>query len=243
MKPLPATLFFLSFCYILGQQALVAQVERLEKPLAEQLEASPAKPYFKTNKQNRFLVGPRVGLNIAHYIGSEKSSTPVAGVAAGVFFNTRFFNDFDLVTEVLYGQKGAEVTNATTRYRDELHYLEFNLLPTLYFNPMGSTLRPKAYAGPSLAAAVYGRRTEVLDADGSRTSRQLSIGTGENADWKPYDLGLIVGGGMDYVIGKRLILTTDLRYTLGIPRIFAGNPQPAINNGVLTLSIGIGFMR
>jgi hypothetical protein len=110
-----------------------------------------------------------------------------------------------------------------------LSYLEIPVLAKLQIPSQGS-IKPNIFAGPAIG----------LKLSGSVKAKYAGETETENIeDLKGMDLGLVIGGGVDYLMGNK-ILTVDLRYTLGLGTISDYEGED-VKNGVFSILFGILF--
>jgi hypothetical protein len=166
-----------------------------------------------------FNVGIEAGANFSNFIGSGVSSISSAngsklGLVGGGFICLNFGNSFALRPEVLYAQKGNQVTGTSTT--TQLDYIE---IPVLLKLSLGTpVVNPGILIGPAFAWNVIAK-----DATGGNIP---NISTS--------DVGLVVGLEVD--IDKFLV---SGRYELGFNNV-AQNVN--VQNGTITLLAGYSFM-
>lgn len=156
--------------------------------------------------------GIKVGLNFSSFEGKDaRISDSKAGIVGGAFATYLFNDNLGVQLEALYAMKGAvQETSFLDSGEVTVSYLEFPLLGRIvfpikgkksdkpsYFNT-GMGVRPGFYVGPAISFCLT-KNLEVL-----RTSLPA----------KSIDLGIVIGGGFDFEVGKGMI-TFDARYTIG----------------------------
>lgn len=163
-------------------------------------------------------------------------------LVAGAFGTFRFSPHLGFQPEVLYSQKGAqgdvideELGNTVVTLK--IDYLEVPLLLRGEF-PGGSRIRPFLLAGPAFAfkmgCKVEGKNSGAsisIDCD------QLSEESNGEAGFKSFDVGAMVGGGLDFALGRET-LSLGARYTHGLVSIAKGS---STNNRVISIVLGLGF--
>ena len=186
--------------------------------------------------------GVKIGLNSAKLHGDDVEDfedmlgagfDSKLGFCFGGFVTFSLHEMFAIQPEVLYTMKGAKmeesVMGETLYVWVNLNYLEIPVLAKLQIPTQGN-IKPSIFVGPALgikvsakAKAEYAGETEEEDIE----------------DMKSTDLGLVIGGGVDFGLGKGMI-TVDLRYTLGLATISEWEDED-VKNGVFSLMIGYSF--
>jgi hypothetical protein len=69
---------------------------------------------------------------------------------------------------------------------------------------------------------------------------EWGAGEGDVEDINDLDFGIILGGGIDYPLGKG-ILSVDLRYDLGLTKIYAPVYNNSIKNRVFSIFLSYGI--
>ena len=172
-----------------------------------------------TASAQNFNLGLEAGANFSNFLGSDVSTIDGAndsklGLVGGGFLSLNFGNSFAIRPEVLYEQKGNQVSGTSTS--TQLDYIEIPLLLKL---SLGSPMfNPGILFGPSFAWNVIAK-----DASGANITNISSS-----------DVGLV--GGVEVDIDKFLV---SGRYELGLDNV-AQNVN--IQNGTLTFLVGYSFM-
>jgi len=166
-----------------------------------------------------FSLGLEAGANFSNFLGADVSTISGAndsklGLVGGGFLSLNFGNSFAIRPEVLYEQKGNQISGTSTS--TQLDYIE---IPVLLKLSLGSpVVNPGILFGPSFAWNVVAK-----DASGGNIP---NIATS--------DVGLVAGVEVD--IDKFLV---SGRYELGLDNV-AQNVN--IQNGTLTFLVGFSFM-
>ena len=173
---------------------------------------------FGQASAQKFNLGVEAGANFSNFIGSAAPTGSLnaskLGLVGGGFLSLNFGNSFAIRPEVLYEQKGNQITGTSTS--TELDYIE---IPVLLKLSLGTPVfNPGIILGPSFAWNLVAK-----DASGANIS---NISTS--------DIGLVMGIQVD--IDKFLI---SGRYELGFDNV-AQNVN--VQNGVLTFLAGYSFM-
>jgi hypothetical protein len=142
-------------------------------------------------------VGMKLGYNSSRFTGADlpgKGVDSQSGLALGGYVTYEFTETFSLQQEVLFTLKGSKVNTIGNVWLSNIFlYVEMPLLGKATFFPE-NRLRPNVYAGPAVAALIGAFNN-----------------TGLLEDIRSYDLGFVVGGGVE--IWK---LSLDLRLTRGL---------------------------
>jgi len=142
-------------------------------------------------------LGAKLGYSSSQFVGADipgKGVSSQPGLTLGGYVSYEFNGTFSLQQEVLFTFKGSKINTIGDVWLSNIFlYLELPLLAkaTLLTE---SELRPNIYAGPALAVLIGAFND-----------------TGFLEDIRSYDVGLVIGGGVD--IWK---LSLDLRLTQGL---------------------------
>ncbi len=190
--------------------------------------------------QQRFSAGPRIGVNLSKYAGSNVApNNAIAGLAAGGFIMYSSLNHFGISADLLYSQKGAKYINLGTpqapfNVTQRVNYLEIPIA-LRYFLTRSGDFRPNVFVGPALGFKLNASQ----QVEGSSTKTNITDGV------KPVDLGLMAGVQLNFKgLAPRQRFLIDARYTYGLSGIDAASTLPVLRNGhnsVFTLALGYGF--
>lgn len=164
-----------------------------------------------------FNLGLEAGANFSNFIGSDVTSGSLnaakLGFVGGAFLCLNFGNSFGIRPELLYEQKGNQISGTSTT--TELDYIE---IPVLLKVSLGTPMvNPGILLGPTFSFNT------VAQVAGGNVS-------GVNSS----DIGLM--GGAEIDIDK---FQVSGRYELGLTNITNG---VNIQNGTITLLVGYSFM-
>ena len=197
-------------------------------------------------------VGPKAGINLST-LTNLQDVKPKVGLTAGGFLVYSFIENFGVGLDALYSKEGAkyvyEMGDGTDmvkyKYKADLNYLRLNVPLTYFFCKKENSLRPKIYAGPSLAFLLSAKgKSEVI------SSNDNSVVTAEGTttvtkDYKGTDFGAIAGAGFNYKLAEATWLNFDASYHIGstdIPKDPAEGADPVHNTGfAFTVGVGFGF--
>jgi Outer membrane protein beta-barrel domain len=175
------------------------------------------------------------------------------GVSLGAFLNVPGTDVFSIQPEMHYVMKGSkqDLEFAATvdpgglnipltvpgELQWQLNYIEIPILMKLTIPTQGS-ISPCLLAGPALAF---------------RTSSKVklrAVGIEESEDIKDLikstDLGLVLGGGVDFRMSPTTVLNVDARYNLGMSDLLDVPPivslfTPDLTNSAFGLRVAIGY--
>lgn len=165
---------------------------------------------------NRFSIGPRVGVNITNHTGVQSNSTQnlVVGVTSTYSINEKT----GITIDGLYSRRGYDLgsTNKLT------NYLEIPVLYTSFFGSLGEPFRPKIYAGfaPSFLLSATSNNNDI--------STQFNTTT----------LDVIGGIGFNYRLANRVWLNADLRAVLGLMEV---EKNSNYKNRTIQFSAGVAY--
>lgn len=199
---------------------------------------SSAQDSTNTKEKYPTKYGIKGGINFAdlHTKSNDKSKVLV-GFNIGGFAKLPIYKMVAIQPEIYYTTKGADVTydnliaQGTARFT--LNYVEIPLLLIVNINENFNV-----YAGPYASALVSGKvknksNTVLFDYEHNI----------KREDYSDYDLGIIVGGGIDIDrigIGVRYCYGTK---TVGKQKDFAGSLEtfPDSKNGVLNFYVSVAL--
>lgn len=181
--------------------------------------------------------GVFAGINFAHLSDADGLEARTA-LLAGAFGTFRLSPNFGLQPELVISQKGAkaESGDADGIGTIKMDYLEIPLLARIEFPNPGGGVRPFLLMGPSLAfqvgckiAGESGGVSASVDCDSELLSEFL--------DFKSFDVGATVGGGLDFPVGART-LSLGVRYDHGLSSVVEESDS---KNRAVSITVGIGF--
>jgi Outer membrane protein beta-barrel domain len=181
----------------------------------------------RAGKSQNLSFGPMVGLNITTLKGINNSSSK-AGLLAGGFFNYSSKNWFGVGIQVLYNEMGAKLSNSTEAIN--LNYLQVPILATYYFkgkNNVGA-IRPKLFVGPHLNIL-----SSVKNIDGNNLNPM-------DLYYSNTEMGITIGGGINYSFAKKIWLNVDFRYGIGLTNAWKNDNNKITNSG-FGITAGVSF--
>lgn len=151
------------------------------------------------------------------------------GLIGGAFVVLPVSGAFGVQIEGLYSQKGATIEEDGGEGRIELDYIEIPVLARFSSAPGANATSFHVFAGPSFGFNIRARTEAELD--GESESQDISD------DVKGFDLGLVVGAGVE--LGRVVI---DGRYTWGFTNINEDlQDDVKVHNRAFAIMAGIRF--
>jgi len=181
--------------------------------------------------QRTTSIGLRGGLNLSNVTGKNITDVKMRRATNfGAFITHSVREHWGVTGEINYSGKGfisKPQTGEKTTYPAE--YLEVPVYGTFYFFGSDAKYRPKVFAGPSVAYLL------------SSTGRMK---------YNRFDVGAVVGAGVNREFGNDNWLYVDVRYTMGFTNIYKDGQEavPAFGvsstnawNRVMSVNVGVSF--
>jgi hypothetical protein len=163
-------------------------------------------------------------------------SSPALGI--GLVYSRN--DHFGIGAQLLVSHEGYETEYRMPHgNREEVEinpvYLRLPIQFTYFFGNYGDRIRPKIYAGPSIAVKVdevhHTTSSNVPFTEGNFTSGNI---------FDAFDAGLTAGVGANFRIGKLMWLNTDLGYYHGLVDVLDNDAASNFNaNRNLRLNVGL----
>ena len=191
--------------------------------------------------QQRFSVGPRVGLNLSNYWGDADYMKFTPGLSAGAFVMYSSLNHFGISADFLYSQRGTSYNDNQKKFIQRVNYLEIPVVAR-YFLTLSGNFRPNIFVGPSLGIKLNAKRLK-----GDYLQGTGAVLNGENSeDFNNLDLGATGGFQLNWGTGNRQHFLIDARYTLGLSDVQTNLPnvwnrRSSLQNSTFTLALGYSF--
>ena len=163
------------------------------------------------------------------------------GFDGGAFFDVEFSPGYSIQAEFLYAMKGLKLDlMGMGEFEWKLDYIEIPILLKRKLITEGD-VRPVFFAGPAIG---------ILS---SANQKVEFMGEEEEVDIKDVftstDIGLVVGAGLDWMVGTSGKLTLDARFTISLTDNFDKSSQEvedivtdeSLRNWNLALMVGYGF--
>ena len=158
--------------------------------------------------------GVKAGLSFASVSGEgSEDRSGRTGVTFGMTASVKPFNGLRIQAELLFSMRGTKeklwfIYGGRLYYipvTDKMNYFELPVL-VRWSMPDTGPVKPILFVGPSFAYKVLSK--SELDPEGIARVFQID-------NVKSTDVGLVVGGGVDFIKSKGRI-TLDIRYTFGL---------------------------
>jgi hypothetical protein len=173
-------------------------------------------------------IGLKGGLNMFRPYGDDMPDVSYYyGFAVGGFYSYRINDVFLIQPELHYSVKGGKEDDDGEESVLKLGYIDIPVLFKFDLPVEGKSWAPNIYAGPYIAFLLG------ADIDGYDVKDFFNS----------TDLGLVVGGGLDFNLSEgRRLLSFDLRYSIGFSKIYDSDYEDieAFNHGFQFL-LGYGF--
>jgi hypothetical protein len=204
--------------------------------------------YSQSESRQRWSFGPRVGLNLTNYTGSNATNPQrnaidpdsrenllLPGLSAGIGVIYSDVSRFGAAIDLLYAQRGTKsftnLGSVATNYTNRINYLELPITARYFLNRSGN-FRPNVFFGivPALRLNSFTREKGADGKDVKTVTTDL---------FRPADLGLTAGFQANFRVGDRQRFTADLRYTHGVTNI--GFNTNDLRNQMITVGLGYNF--
>lgn len=183
---------------------------------------------FVSKGQENVSIGPIIGLSMANLKGDIDNTNWKPGLTVGGFYNYSSDDGFGFSGQLLFTQLGARINQKTNEVN--FNYLQIPLFATFFFGKYGQRVRPKVFLGPTLNFLLSARDINKNNINGDPN----------NTNYKPFDLGLTLGGGVNIRLQNRIWLNLDARYGVGLLDVTRA-PNIAIFNNSLGFNAGLSF--
>ncbi len=192
--------------------------------------------------QYTVTVGPKAAIGGTWFSGADAPDNQEfkPGVQVGGFLTYSTENILGFTIEAMYAQKGYRSnynTSTNTDYVQRLHYVEVPVLLRFFFGDDGAKVRPNLFVGPSFNFLAQARQTA--------TNRENTVSNTNTTDYKAFELGGVLGGGLNIRTMDNQWLDVNLRFNQGLTNINDSRTEPRagdqyMNSGVL-FSVGYGW--
>jgi hypothetical protein len=156
---------------------------------------------------------------------SSHPDTPI-GIHFGGFFEIPIKGNFTLQPGLLFSAKGSNYKIDSVEFSLSPIYLEIPVIAVYSFSI--DAVKISLFAGPYFACGVGGYKIE----SGSEL-KNISYGSGENSDLRPFDIGLNFGAGVNI---KGLLISAQ--YGMGLANV---SPVATIDSEMKNRVIGISI--
>jgi Outer membrane protein beta-barrel domain len=186
-----------------------------------------------TNMQAQIRFGPKVGLNLSKMTlknsGIAADPKTLVGFHIGVISEIPLKGNFVLQPALLYSSKGSKYSFMGEEESISPGFLEIPVNATYKFD-LGN-MKFFLNAGPYFAYGISGK----IKYGGE--SHSIKFGTDDNADMKPFDMGLNFGAGLE--IQNFLV---SLNYEFGLTNLIPGTTDGSeAKSQAIGISVGYLF--
>lgn len=190
--------------------------------------------------------GGKAGISISKITGDDADGLDSrTGFAIGGYLEFPVSPSVAFRPEAMYIQKGAKEDLLGVDMTFELDYIEVPLLLVVKIPTETGGVTPEFFAGPAIGMNMTAKVSGEYQGD----SESIDI---DNA--KSMDLGVTFGGGAAFKVGAANKLTIDVRYTLGLTKLFDDVDEPGegdlvnddgsapdVKNGSIVVLVGFGI--
>ena len=179
------------------------------------------------------MLGLKGGLNIANVYGENTNELKEnrLGFIGGVSFDFKVHKMFSIQPEILYTNNGWKYSSGDDEAVFKLDYLEIPVLLKLHI-PANEVVDPTIFIGPAVGVNLSG--TLEVTEDGDTDSRDLD-------NLASADFGIVVGAGLDIMVGEKGAVIIDLRFDTSLTTIDGTDDPDDIKNYSLAVMLGYGF--
>lgn len=183
----------------------------------------------QSQAQENVSIGPIAGISIANFRGDINNTAWKPGLTVGGFYNYSSETGFGFSGQLLFTQMGAQTDDK--RNSVTLNYIQAPLLATFFFGKYGQAVRPKIFLGPSLNFLVGARNKNGDNINGDSNNRVYS----------PFDLGGVVGAGVNFRLQEKIWLNFDARYGFGLLDVTRLDNNSNVKNNNWGINVGLSF--
>ena len=178
---------------------------------------------YQLNAQDKFSIGPRVGVNFSN-VSNVDNSESLTGLALGLTSTYSINEGSGITVDLLYSGEGYKDGNDELR----LNYLQIPIYFDLFFGELGTPFRPKVYLGFAPGFLLSAKANDVIDFKDETSSINFALSGGL---------------GFNYRVANRIWLNTDLRAYLGLNdvRDEAFRVGDKITNNTYQFSLGLAY--
>ncbi len=170
--------------------------------------------------QDRFSIGPRVGLNFSN-VSNFEGSESLTGLALGLTSTYSISESTGLTVDLLNSGEGFSFNGDDYK----LSYLQLPILFNVFFGELGSSFRPKVYVGA---------------APGFLMGYKVNDDTANKDDLNSINLSLVGGLGFNTRVASRVWINADLRAYLGLSDFNDGGGEKS-SLSTIQPSIGVAY--
>lgn len=189
---------------------------------------------LRSSSKPAYHMGIKAGMNVSNMSVDPQEledGNSLKSYAVGAWWNVPFGRRLALQAEALYSVKGDAESDDGYTASTRMGYIDVPVLAKIGFLH-GSPARPSLFLGPLLSLNVSAKST--LEGGGS------DIDVNVKDQVRPLDLGLVVGGGVDFPVAGRTF-GLDLRYSRGLGNALGDDANGTARNDVIAVMGSIGL--
>lgn len=188
----------------------------------------------ESKAQYGFSLGPKAGLAVTSFNG-DADMNGTTNWFYGVFANVQIGEVVAIQPELVFTERGGEVTSNNVRSNISINYFEVPLLLKIRLPLANDIIYPHFLLGPNFMF-----RTDI---DLTSTDTQGGAMVGVNADdIRKNDINGLIGLGVDIQTpGNGVFFTLDGRYGFGFRDINDNDNMVGIRNVGWNFAAGLGF--
>jgi len=178
---------------------------------------------YQLHAQDKFSIGPRIGVNFSN-VSNVDNSKSLAGLVAGLTSTYSINEGSGISVDLLYSGEGYKVGNTEVK----ISYLQIPIYYDLFFGQLGEAFRPKVFLG---VAPEFLLNAKV---DGNKIDK---------SNYSSVNFALTGGVGFNLRVANRIWLNTDLRAFLGLNdvRDEAFRVGDKVTDNTIQLSFGLAY--
>ncbi|MEZ5063459.1 MAG: porin family protein [bacterium] len=188
---------------------------------------------YEDDSPSPYHFGVKGGMNMSNLsvdpVELEESDT-LNSFAVGAWWGMPLNRRFSLQTEALYTVKGDTESGPGYTATTKMSYIDVPVLAKVGFLH-DSPARPSLFFGPSMAVN--------LSASSKLTGADSEIELDVKNEVNTFDLGLVLGGGVDFAVGGRSF-GVDLRYSKGLTNVAGDAVGATAHNDMIAVMGSIG---
>lgn len=183
-----------------------------------------------TDMHAQIKPGHIFGLNLSTLTlktkGISSDQKTSIGIHYGGFFEIPLKGSFSLQPNLLFSAKGSDCKIDTAEFSISPIYIEVSVIAKYSFG--SDAVKISLFTGPYFACGIGGYKIES-----GGELKNISFGSGENYDLKPFDVGLNFGAGVNI---KGLLISAQ--YGIGLTNI---SPVTTVDSEMKNKVIGISI--
>jgi hypothetical protein len=194
------------------------------------------------SKAQNLSAGPIAGINHSWLTNSGTNKIYNPGVNLGGTITYSFNPHWGMGADLLFCMEGVRnrtISSGVTTTRDAaLNFVRIQPKGYYFFGNRGDAFRPKLFAGLSAGILAGGSIQNTLSA--SNESADVTTKRPSKDLYHGFDAGIIIGGGINWRIGKGMWFTTDLAYNNGLVNLSKAGGNSQLSRS-LALNLGLTF--